>query len=422
MTFSRELTLRVISFNGQRLAEGQVATLPAGAGSIGSGANCSLVLSSPDLYVPYICAFIRVIEDSVYLELISDQISVMIGTATVADGKPVELTSGAVATIGLWDIEVTYSQKIAPDARPKVQMKERDIWEAPDMGGDRVMNMYMHPGLDHPSVVHRVALGVSAPRHVKPTDSFLVSFVAFPDGLAAKVLELLKSQSPGNLNLLGKRNCNWRAGATVDVSIIAPDFHTDTATQAVVWNGGIQIVDFVLSVSTAMPSGGAKPVTLVVHLSDLEVARISVMVRIEAQISDGERQFSAKRSWKTGFVSYSKLDRPAVLQLLGAIETATGADLFVDCLDIRGSDYWKPALEREIDNSDQFLLFWSSNAQRSKWVEWEWRRALQTKSLSRFQVHCLEQDVSPPQELSDLHFSNRYIASLRQRGLTPRSS
>ena len=46
-------------------------------------------------------------------------------------------------------------------------------------------------------------------------------------------------------------------------------------------------------------------------------------------------------------------------------------DVFIDCLDLRRYDAWKRQLEYQIPTKDTFLLFWSVNAMKSKWVAWE---------------------------------------------------
>ena len=172
----------------------------------------------------------------------------------------------------------------------------------------------------------------------------------------------------------------------------------------------MQILDFALRPRKRSLSAKSSVVSLIVEIAQVEIARLSISVSVSWRKADQSNQYRAERSWRTGFASYSSVDREMVMRLLGSIQAATGVDLFVDCLDLRSSDYWKPAIEREIDTRDRFLLFWSTAASKSKSVEWEWRHALLTKPLSRFQIHPMESNVAPPAELSELHFANRYLA------------
>jgi hypothetical protein len=83
----------------------------------------------------------------------------------------------------------------------------------------------------------------------------------------------------------------------------------------------------------------------------------------------------------------------------------------MDCLSIFPGEQWKPRIREEIKNREIFFLFWSENAKKSKWVEWEWRTALEYKNLSGIYPRPLigVPQADPPEELSDLHFSDPLI-------------
>jgi hypothetical protein len=67
-------------------------------------------------------------------------------------------------------------------------------------------------------------------------------------------------------------------------------------------------------------------------------------------------------------------------------------------------------LRDEIVSRDIFWLFWSREAMKSPWVEWEWRTALAAKTIDGIQPHPLEpSDLAPaPEELSALQFGTIY--------------
>jgi len=62
-----------------------------------------------------------------------------------------------------------------------------------------------------------------------------------------------------------------------------------------------------------------------------------------------------------------------------------------------------------------FLLFWSTNAMQSPWVEKEWRCALSAQSLDFIDPVTLQpRDVVPPlPELAALHFNDWELACQR---------
>jgi len=76
-------------------------------------------------------------------------------------------------------------------------------------------------------------------------------------------------------------------------------------------------------------------------------------------------------------------------------------------------------MEEHVPTKDTFYLFWSQPAARSVWVEREWRFALSRRGLNYIDPVPLEEPdcAPPPQELSELHFSDAYIAYIKYQNL-----
>jgi hypothetical protein len=112
----------------------------------------------------------------------------------------------------------------------------------------------------------------------------------------------------------------------------------------------------------------------------------------------------------SGFASYASKDRQRVLDRTSEI-CRSGFDLWMDCLDLRPGETWKAELEKQIKNRDLFLLFWSANAKKSKWVRWEWKTALKARGISGIDPHPLDpvSEAKPPRELDKLHFGDPYM-------------
>ena len=71
-----------------------------------------------------------------------------------------------------------------------------------------------------------------------------------------------------------------------------------------------------------------------------------------------------------------------------------------------------------IPEKDVFYLFWSENAQRSEWVEKEWRCALDTRGIEFIDPVPLvsPKQVPPPPELArHLHFNDWQLAFMSGR-------
>ena len=78
---------------------------------------------------------------------------------------------------------------------------------------------------------------------------------------------------------------------------------------------------------------------------------------------------------------------------------------------LRSGERWEQSLEREILNRDMLYLCWSSNARKAKWVEAEWRLALEKKGEDFIEPLPLEgPDICPPpEELARKHFNDRLL-------------
>ncbi|MBU7027011.1 MAG: toll/interleukin-1 receptor domain-containing protein [Theionarchaea archaeon] len=113
-----------------------------------------------------------------------------------------------------------------------------------------------------------------------------------------------------------------------------------------------------------------------------------------------------KNPVKTAFASYSSQNRQLVDQCVQLLRTA-GIHLFVDYISLRGGEEWQKKISEAIVNCDLFYLFWSKDASESKWVAWEWKKAVDcTKSMKKqnFIVPVLLDNTALPEELKKYHY------------------
>ena len=113
---------------------------------------------------------------------------------------------------------------------------------------------------------------------------------------------------------------------------------------------------------------------------------------------------------RSAYASYSSKDRPIVVQRVQGI-SAVGVDVFLDVISLRAGQHWEEQLLRNIRECDTFYLFWSSNARESKYVEREWRFALDQRGLDFIHPIPLTDPrvAPPPDELADLHFRDIFL-------------
>lgn len=114
--------------------------------------------------------------------------------------------------------------------------------------------------------------------------------------------------------------------------------------------------------------------------------------------------------YNDAFISYASQDRLEVLRCLRVLPAA-GVQYFQDLPDLRPGDAWETELFRRIDESDVMFLLWSTAARQSEWVEKERRYALAHKRDDFIRPVIIEgpPPVSPPPELSHLHFNDRVL-------------
>jgi hypothetical protein len=122
--------------------------------------------------------------------------------------------------------------------------------------------------------------------------------------------------------------------------------------------------------------------------------------------------------FRTAFASYAADDRDAVLgRVQGISKVAPDLKIFLDVLSLRSGQNWEQELWRVIPASDIFYLFWSKHARKSKWVEREWRCALNERGMGFIDPVPLQspKEAPPPRELRSLHFNDWMLAF--QRGI-----
>ncbi len=254
-----------------------------------------------------------------------------------------------------------------------------------------------------------VQLGASAPGQAKPGGGFTARFVAYEKALEQEVRELLAKLAPSAETVLGIQECRWKAGTLVTVRLSGRGLTVDPAEQSFTWNGGRSLLDFDVTVAQ-----DAEEETIQLKFDVAIEGIIVARLRLELEITAKPRKkvqtaTTTAEPARTAFASYSSADRDRVLDRVAAVRIAAGLDIFLDCLDLTPGEQWKPQLDEEIIKRDLFLLFWSEHAKESKWVTWEWQTALKDKGKDHMQIHPLEPNVKPPEELSDLHFSDVYM-------------
>lgn len=125
--------------------------------------------------------------------------------------------------------------------------------------------------------------------------------------------------------------------------------------------------------------------------------------------NDGQKTSVARKDISSAFVSYASKDRDKVLRVIQGLRKARpDLDVFLDVESLRSGEHWETRIAKEIEARDILYLCWSKSARISKWVNYEWRHALQTKGLDGINPIPIEK-CTPPAELKTLHFDENLL-------------
>ena len=272
------------------------------------------------------------------------------------------------------------------------------------------------------SEAKEVHLGVSVPIKVSPSAKFVARFAAYTETNRTQVRNALELEAPSSQTRLGLDICRWHPGANITVQLAVDGANILRPIQSFIWNGAWKILRFDVEL---LDNSVANTVILRfdIAVEGLPITALRPEIQIEKNPKDvnatSQSTFIEQSTPTTAFASYAVLDRQEVLARVRSLQIFTGIDVFLDCLSLQPGEQWKPKIHNEILNRDTFWLFWSRNAIQSRWVDWEWREALASKSLAGIQPHPLEpQELAPPpEELSELQFGavyEWYILLLRE--------
>ncbi|MGC4080365.1 MAG: toll/interleukin-1 receptor domain-containing protein [Rubrivivax sp.] len=258
-----------------------------------------------------------------------------------------------------------------------------------------------------------VRFGASAPSCVQPGREFVAEFVAYPAGALEQARALLAGP---HATLEVGASTPLQRGARLDVTLRGSAFvpaDGESATQSFVWQG--QPLKLAWALQSAAGVAGEALLRFDVAIDGIVVARVRLALEVAAAAPADAPPARADETpmARSAFASYASADRLRVLDRVASIRLAAGIRVFLDCHDLHPGKAWQPQLEREIDGSDLFLLFWSAAAAQSGWVRWEYERALERLGDERLQVHPLDNGVPPPRALAHLHLADAYMA-LRQ--------
>jgi hypothetical protein len=259
---------------------------------------------------------------------------------------------------------------------------------------------------------------VFAPAGAAVAETILVQVFAHTPQQAGKALDLAKefdaqAQRRGFKNLAVPMPLK----SLLTVHLVMPGLEVDPAVQELTWNGKPAAVQFSVSVP-ATHRAGAVIGTVTIGHEGAPLGHIKFkldVVSARAKPTRLEPCGEAACRYRKAFVSYASADRVEVLKRVQLLQRV-GIECFQDVLNLEPGSRWEKELYRHIDESDLFLLFWSTPARASQWVRQELLYALQRRAGNDMAPPEIMPVViegppppPPPEELRHLHFNDYFL-------------
>ena len=195
----------------------------------------------------------------------------------------------------------------------------------------------------------------------------------------------------------------------IRIELYSPDIDASGCNETQVWGGRYLNYSFTVVVPADYDK---KQALFIASVYFDEVIATKLVFIVDCTVNAEQRPSVTRKDINTAFISYARRDRRKVARIIQGMQKARpDMDIFFDIDSIRSGEYWEKKLMDEIDRRDVLFLCWSRSAKKSKWVEKEWRYALDNKGLDSIEPVPLvsPQRCKPPEELNAKHFSDRAL-------------
>jgi hypothetical protein len=255
------------------------------------------------------------------------------------------------------------------------------------------------------------------PGAAQGTDTLVQVFLHAAD--RAEIVKALASESDPETRRAGVATIATEItrGQRIAIALDAGVLTVDEPVQHLTWRGAPTACQFFVRVPSTVELG-SYPIKVMVITDAIPIAALRFKLRIVTRrepLGELTIQGDDAHRYRHAFLSYSSEDRAEVLKRAQSLKAAS-IDFFQDLLSIEPGERWEHRLYQEIDRSDLFLLFWSSNAARSEWVTREAEYALKRQSISPDHMPDISPIIlegppipSPPDSLKAIHFADPLV-------------
>ena len=192
----------------------------------------------------------------------------------------------------------------------------------------------------------------------------------------------------------------------IRITLSSPDIELEDCDETQTWRGDYLKYYFTVQIPATYAKKQAS-FTALVYFNGVIATKLKFIVNCTSELE--QKLELMREDVLSAFVSYASQDRGDVATIIQGMKKARpDMDVFFDVESLRSGEMWEAALRREIEKRDILYLCWSHNAKASKWVENEWRYALENKGLDAIEPIPLVSpaECPPPDELKSKHFND----------------
>lgn len=265
--------------------------------------------------------------------------------------------------------------------------------------------------------VDNVHFSILSPASIPPGDLFEIDVWAHFEDERLEIFEITRQEMGQRGETLVKSSgpVEMAHKTVLTVRLALEGLIVEETQNTMYWLGEKGKATFPVSVPEDAKPGRHRG-CVYIYVEGLEITKIFFSVSVGKKATRKENVTSEIQHHLKAFASYAHADRDEVLaRIQGMLKIMPSLDIFIDVKSLRSGQHWEAELQRTIISRDIFYLFWSANARESKWVDREWRYALDKRGIDFIDPCPLvsPEIVSPPPELSAKHFNDWILAYMR---------
>lgn len=260
-----------------------------------------------------------------------------------------------------------------------------------------------------PSInIRKVEFSAVAPKQILKGSCTIINLVMY-EKEARHVVDAIinEMEEPAQESRSGVHNV--KDGSSVKVVLVSPDLTIDDNEETRIW----QENHLNFSFAVFLPEEYKKSqilFTASVYVNDVIATKLKFIAKCSSPSE--QKIIISREDIFSAFISYASQDRNRVAAIIQGMKKARpDMDVFFDVESLRSGEDWEKALYREIERRDVLFLCWSHFARESKWVNAEWRYALQQKGAEGIEPVPIESPniCPPPEELRHKHFNDKLL-------------